>query len=600
MLLILNNLSKIFHGQRKSLWIILSITIFFALIELIPVFLITIGIALVVNPEKVLSSEIFQNYFHQFYFSIFQESILNLILFLILVLVIISTINIFLTAKLNVLTQNVGAKITTNLFSFFLNQDFESQSETNASEKTSRIWADGIGLMEMIGSFFTIVNKSTFIIILIASLIIFDPYITSIMLGLLGLSYLILNFITTSKFKTNSKILTNAYDNRFSIIKNSFNSIKELLISNKTSFYTELFNFYGLDVAKVKASSMTLINVPRIIIETIVFSSILFLCILIIQTQSSELETYGPYLSFYAVAGFKLLPAAQAIFFSVSSINVLSQHLVNLEKYLSLIKGMDNTNISSNKSETVFKIKERIEIKDLSFSHKKNESSDVLNDISINLELGQMIGIAGLSGMGKSTFIDILMGLYKKPQNSIFIDGIQLSSIPLDAWHKNISYIQQDSPIIDGSILDNLLLGDPSDENQSSNFEDALRISKLDDVISMLPNGIKSLVGDQGKSLSGGQRQRIALARGIMKEASIYIFDEATSALDAITEDQILKAIKKCFSKKLVIIISHRTQTLEICDRILLLDNGKFIADGSFNDLADSNKLFQRLLKSEL
>ena len=217
----------------------------------------------------------------------------------------------------------------------------------------------------------------------------------------------------------------------------------------------------------------------------------------------------------------------------------------------------------------------------------------MLNDISITITKGQKIGIVGTTGAGKTTFVDLLLGLYKVQDGSILIDGHPLSNDRLDAFRHNLSYVSQSICLFDDTIKANITFGQPY---QKRRMIDACQKAAIDDfILSDLPDGYDTIIGERGVTLSGGQRQRLGIARALYRQSDILILDEATSALDNETEDRIMKTIYA--SDQTVIIVAHRLSTLKGCDVIYLFDKGRIVDSGSFQSLKKSNQQFKDLIE---
>ena len=211
------------------------------------------------------------------------------------------------------------------------------------------------------------------------------------------------------------------------------------------------------------------------------------------------------------------------------------------------------------------------------------------------IPINNVIGIVGPSGSGKSTLIDILLGLIKPQQGQLKIDGQAINDQNLRSWQNNIGFVAQSIFLSEGTISENIAFGIPQDQIDTGRVQNALKLAHLDELISSFEDGIHTKVGERGVKLSGGQRQRIGIARALYHQAEVLIFDEATSSLDGITEKMIMNAIHDFSGKKTIILIAHRLKTIKKCDQIFLIDKGKLIDQGTYEELIKSNEHFRNM-----
>ena len=278
----------------------------------------------------------------------------------------------------------------------------------------------------------------------------------------------------------------------------------------------------------------------------------------------SSLELIG----LFALAAFRILPstskilvALQQMKFHKPSVNLLT------EEFKLQNKIEDNKDKFQNYE---FKFTKEIMVNNLSFNYERSKKN-VLEKISINIKKNEIIGIVGKSGSGKSTFLDLLVGLLKPSNGSIKVDNIDISD-GYESWQKKIGYISQNVHILDDTLKNNILFG--SDLVSEKKIFEVLKIVQLDNFVQSLPDGINTVLGEMGSQISGGQSQRLSIARCLYRDPEILIFDEATSALDIDTENEILKIFKEKFSNKTIIMVSHRENTMKICNKFYYLDDG--------------------------
>ena len=260
--------------------------------------------------------------------------------------------------------------------------------------------------------------------------------------------------------------------------------------------------------------------------------------------------------------------AYQRFLWGSPSVNVLYNQIIvnknNNELYLS--------NVKNNQKKNNFKFQREIKLKNVSFNYKQNNNFNI-KDINFNIQKGESIGIIGKSGSGKSTILNIILGLLKPKSGSIIIDGIDTKKI--DGWNRNVGYVPQNVYLTDDTIFNNVAFGVGNDNLKLEKVKEALKKSQLDKFVSSLPKKDQTIVGEKGVRLSGGQIQRIGIARALYHNPSILVLDEASSALDYITEESLMTSVNLLQGKTTLIIVTHRISTIKNCDKIIEIKNGK-------------------------
>ena len=271
----------------------------------------------------------------------------------------------------------------------------------------------------------------------------------------------------------------------------------------------------------------------------------------------------------FALGTQRLLPQVQSIYGSWSGV---SSAIGQLDDFLKLVERKNHKNIFKNISPLNFENK--IELKNVSFKYKGTKNY-IFQNINLNIYKGDIIGIIGSTGQGKSTLIDILMGLLEPIKGKLLVDKKNIyEKDNLTSWRKSISHVPQEFYISDNTIKENIALGEPLSEINIQKIKEVIDLTQLTSYLEKLPYGLDTIIGEKGSKLSGGQKQRIAIARSLYKNKQLLILDEATSAIDERTERKILKTIKNLSNNLTIILITHRKKSLSICNRILKLENG--------------------------
>jgi ABC-type multidrug transport system fused ATPase/permease subunit len=360
--------------------------------------------------------------------------------------------------------------------------------------------------------------------------------------------------------------------------------VKDVKLTGREEDFVSEYAEHNNANANILTKVITLSQAPRLYLELLAVIGLAGLIILMIL-QDKPLILLIPTLGIFAAASFRIIPSVNRIVAAMQNITY-SKPVVNLLfKEFNLIYDHQKTLVSGSK----IKFNDCIEIKDLKFQY---ESSDVdaVNKISIQINKGDCIGLIGQSGSGKSTLVDIILGLLKPTGGNILVDGNDIQG-NLRGWQNQVGYVPQSIYLTDDTLRRNIAFGIPKNMIDDHAVQSALRAAQLDVFVSGLPDGLETVVGERGVRLSGGQRQRIGIARALYHNPEVLVLDEATSALDGLTEDGVMEALNIMHGVKTLIIVAHRLSTVENCDILYRLENGKVIEKGKPSSILKVNAL---------
>ncbi len=391
-----------------------------------------------------------------------------------------------------------------------------------------------------------------------------------------GGSYFSIGFFSRKRLAANGQAINVSRARVLRALQEGLGAIRDVLLDNTQSVYLEVYRSSDRPMRRFTASNQFLSAFPRFSLEAIGLLVIAFLAGFLVLQKGSGASAL-PLLGAFALGAQRLLPALQQAYSGWSSLkgyNTDLQGVVNmleqpLPKVVSQVKPLV--------------LKEKIRFRDISFRYAP-EASPVLSSLSLDIAAGERVGFIGSTGSGKSTSVDLLMGLLSPSSGVIEIDGDDLydSSHPerLAAWRAAIAHVPQSIYLADSSIAENIAFGIPSDLIDRSRVRLAAQQAQIASFIEASPDGYDSFVGERGIRLSGGQRQRLGIARALYKQAQVLILDEATSALDNDTEQAVMDAINQLDRNLTVVMIAHRLTTVAKCDRVIRLDHGRVVADG--------------------
>ena len=361
----------------------------------------------------------------------------------------------------------------------------------------------------------------------------------------------------------------------------SITGIKEIKVGGKEDFFEANFNISGRKYISAEKWNTVFSNIPRLMIEMVsVCSTLGFIAFMIYKGK--DIETLVPTLGAFAMAAMKLMPSANRI---VAAINQMVFQEPSLDKLLMDIKSFEEDEIKYGKYRKQYKgeienklsFKDKIELSGITYSYQ-NSDKLILDGADMVIPIGKSIGIVGTSGAGKTTAVDILLGVLLAQNGEILADGINVME-NYSEWLSHIGYIPQSIFMLDDDIKSNVAFGIKDELQDEERVWRALKEAQLEEFVKELKDGIHTQIGERGLRLSGGQRQRLGIARALYSDPEILVFDEATSALDTETESAIMSAINSLHGKKTMIIIAHRLQTIKDCDLVYRVGNGKIVKE---------------------
>lgn len=362
----------------------------------------------------------------------------------------------------------------------------------------------------------------------------------------------------------------------------SLNGIKSIKVANKENYFEDNFKGHARKAVRLAAKYQTLYNLPRLLIEAFTVAGVL-LIMLILVLKGMDLASLVPQLSAFVIAAIRLLPSVNRI---STSINQVPFYEGGLDNIIRVIEDEDVLKSSSTEMESDGRrlntshnitFNENIVFDDVSFFYPQNDKK-ILEHTGFKIHAGESVGIIGSSGSGKTTTVDIMLGLLAPSSGSVSVDGYDIND-NLPAWLSHLAYIPQSIFLMDDTIRANVAFGTDTSKMLDEKVWESLREAQLEDFVRELPDGIDTTIGEQGVRLSGGQRQRIGIARALYNNPEILFFDEATSALDNETEKAIMESIENLKGRKTLVIIAHRLTTIENCDVVYKVENGKIIKE---------------------
>ena len=478
----------------------------------------------------------------------------------------------------------LGVDLSVGIFTQVINQPYIAHTKQNSSDIISAI---SIKIAQVInGVALSVLNMiSSFIIFIaiITILLVINPGASLIAILFFSLLYLFFYLYVKQKLKVNSSNITRESSSLIKILQEGLGGIRDIIIDGNQDFYRSIFWRADLVFRKSLGNNLFITNSPRYFMETFGVLLIVLLAYML-STQGEKSFADGiPVLGALALGAQRLLPVMQIFYNSWG--NIKGTHFV-LEEVLFFLNINDGKTMNVINNNCAFE--KNIRLKDVSFGYDEN-SLPAINKINIDIKKGDCIGVIGKTGSGKSTLIDIMMGLLDPTHGTLEVDENVITSSNRRAWQSRIAHVPQNIYLSDSTIEENIAFGIPVEEIDSSLVKRAAISANIDSVVNEWPLKYKTILGERGIRLSGGQRQRIGIARALYKQADVLFLDEATSSVDSTTESSIMKAIEKLGNNVTLIIIAHRITTLKNCSRILELTNEGKIYEKAYSDITESS-----------
>ena len=440
------------------------------------------------------------------------------------------------------------------------------------------------------------VAKGIVALSIVGFLLFINPLVAVVVAAVLGSSYLFIYLAVKHRLGDIGERRVEAQAERYRFVNEALEGVKEVKVRGKEEEILKQYDNPSKRYAKTQTQYRVIRRAPRYILESIAFGGIILIAVYLIAFQGN-IQKVIPMLGLYAFAGYRLMPALQHAFKGIASARYNSAALETLRR--DMMEGVDHVegsvNGRSEKSEREMDLNHRLALDSASFTYPDAEEPAVKN-LSLEIPARTTVGFVGKTGSGKTTTVDIILGLLWPQQGEIIVDGSELRKENVGEWQRNIGYVPQQIYLVDDTIARNIAFGVPEEEINMDAVRDAARRAHIYNfVMNDLRDRWSTMVGEQGVKLSGGQRQRIGIARALYHKPSVLVFDEATSALDQATEASVMDAIYELEDDHTMLMIAHRLSTVRRADSIVMLERGRKVGEGSYEELADEHSKFQSM-----
>ena len=580
-------------AERTRALFVLAMILLSALIDMLGVASIMPFMAVLANPEVIESNAWLNSAFKASH--ILGISTSKQFIFMVGVLVFVMLVVSLSVKALTILVQTRFVfmreySIGRRLVEGYLNQPFSWFLSRNSADLGKNILSEVAQVISYaLGPIANIIASGAVVLALMLLLVIVDTKLSLTIVLVLGSAYgLIFNF-NKNLLKRIGYERVAANEARFIALNESFGAVKEVKISSLEYVYLERFAVPAEKYSKHLATATIIANIPRFVLELISFGGLL-LVVLYLMAKSGDLASALPVISVYAFAGYRLMPSLQQLYSSATQLRFAGSALNAL---ISELKSMVPPSDLTIKSE--INLKKNIKLNNVSYKYP-NAKSAAIKEVTLTVPAMSKVGFVGETGSGKTTCVDVMLGLLKSKCGTLEIDGQVINDDNRRAWQSKIGYVPQQIYLIDDTVAANIAFGIKDDEIDMSSVERVAKIANLHEfVIKKLPKQYNTKVGERGIRLSGGQRQRIGIARALYQNPQVLFMDEASSALDNLTEQAVMKAVQSLTHEITVIMVAHRLSTIKTCDIIFFFKNGELTGQGTFEELLGTHAEFRAM-----
>ena len=568
--------------ERNQSYLIVFMILIMALIDMLGIASIMPFIAVLANPDIVQTNNILNKVF--IFSKIFGVEnvrhflfLLGIFFFLFLIFAIsLRAFTHYIQVKfLAVREYTIGKRLVemylNQPYIWFLNNHSSKLNKTILSEVSKIV---GKGLSPLLN----LISQVCVTIAIISLLVFVNPKLTLIIGTLLFLAYVVIYSLLKNYVTKIGKDNVKANEWRFKVLSEAFLTSKEMKLKGLENFYLKKFSDPAKIISSNTASISILGQLPRFALEALTFGGMI-LIVLYLMSNSLEFTSIAPLIALYAFAGYRLMPALQNIYNNVIRLKFSNPSLEIIYRDLNSLKKAE-----IKKDEKDFELKDELKLTNIAFNYPKT-SNVILKNINLSIKSCSTVGIIGKTGSGKTTLVDTILGLIEPQKGSINVDGVTINRKNLKAWQNIIGYVPQKIFLVDDTIESNIAFGVENSKIDKKAIEEVAKIANLHNfIMDELPQKYQTVIGEQGVRLSGGQQQRIGIARALYNNPKLLIMDEATSALDSETEEIIMRAVYELKKKITIILITHRLSTMEICDKLILLEKGEIKEQNSFKN----------------
>ncbi len=560
------------RADKIKIFLLTTMIIVGSFLELLAISLFSPFVDMIMNPDSISASSLLSSVFQLFPFE-HIEQFLAVIATGIIVIYVVK--NIYIIVEKNTIYKfayRIQRTISTNLLKAYMKEPYTFHLNKNIAVLQRSMQEDTDQFAKGILHFMEMAAEACVCMVLGVYLFIVSKSITVVIAGLLVICLAVFSYINRKYSRRWGEEGQQYKAKIYQWMNQALGGIKEVKVLNRDENFIKSYDSYLIRYVRVLRLNRLIGIIPKYIIEMTCMTGLLLAVIVKMFFGQKDLAEFVPQLATFAVAAFRLLPSVGRINEHMSAVIFASP---SLDLIYHDLKEIETLNVEKTERDENWQFREKIEVKRVAYRYPDGEEN-VVENASFKIRKGEIAAFIGTSGAGKSTMVDILLGLLPPQQGKILADGMDIYK-NLPTWQKEIGYIPQAIYLSDDTIRNNVAFGISEDEIDEQAVIHALQQAQLFDFVDTLPEGMDTYVGDRGIRLSGGQRQRIGIARALYHSPEVLVLDEATSALDSDTEAAVMEAIDCLKGQKTIIIIAHRLTTIKNADVIFEVKDGKVV-----------------------
>jgi len=561
--------------EKRKLIPLIALTLIGSAFELIGVTVFMPFIQIIMQPDYMIGNN---KYLHWAYTTFHFSSAIGFMIAMCVAIILIYVVkNVFLIWQKKVIYQysfDVQKHLATKLLNAYMHEPYSFFLQKNIAELQRALQEDVANFSGFIMQFLELAAELVVCILITVYLFTVSKTICIVVAGIMALCIFVFVMVSKKMSTTLGRDCQNYKAKIYQWINQAIGGIKEVKILETDNFFTHSFSSYYDKYSNALCILHLLAMIPKYIVEAVCMTGLLLAIIFKLLWGTADMVYFVPQLTVFAVAAFRLMPSVGRINGYVSQM-ISSLPSVNLV-YHDLEEVDDYQKKQTEVIQKDWKFRNQIAIENVTFHYPGTERR-VIDHVSFTIPRGKMIAFIGTSGAGKTTMVDLILGLLSPDSGKICADGMDVHRNP-QTWHRELGYIPQSIYLADESIRENIAFGVDTDKIDDEAVNRAIHQAQLDEYISSLPDGVNTMVGDRGVRISGGQRQRIGIARALYHNPEILVLDEATSALDSETESAVMEAINSLQGVKTLIVIAHRLTTIQNADLFYRVEDGKVIS----------------------
>ena len=505
--------------------------------------------------------------------------------------------NLFLLGLIYVVNRVVylkTAQFSARMYLLYLSRPMTFHFQRNSAEILRNLMSGCSLAFEALRHVLLMILDGLLMVAALLLLLLVEPMVTLVVAAVLIIMGLIFHRSTSAVFQYWGKGMMSLEGLLIKWINQSLASIRDIKLQHIYDIMSEVFSGYANKRSIFAARSTTAMHIPRLLVETVVVIGFLAVVVVLIAVEENPGDVVAV-LGLYGMAALRLMPSLNRILTSASELKERTAYIDEL--YRDLVEGVADTDREVTAApKPGIEFNHGIRLEDITYAYP-DTANHALHGVNVAIAKGQSVGFVGPSGAGKTTLVDIVLGLLRPQSGRLTVDGIDAFS-NLPAWQRRIGYVPQQVSLIDDTMRRNIAFAVVDTDIDEQRVREVVRLARLEDTVSELPDGLSTFLGEGGVRLSGGQRQRVAIARALYRDPDILVFDEATSALDTETEREIGAAIENLAGERTILIIAHRLSTVRNCDKLVFMKEGRVAAVGRFDELVRDNAEFRRLAQA--